>query len=289
MPANELGMMVANQLLGAGMGAINDKRQLAQQGALNQQQVAAQKDLMQANLRNQMALWDATNYSAQKQQMEKAGLNPALMYGMSGGGGATAAAGTGGSVSGGSAQQNPGEMAMALNLQLLRAQKENIEADTKNKQADATLKGGAQTENIKADTALKVLDQIVKDYTGKELKSQYENVDEPNRTLQQIANADELAQRSNTAKVLADLAAEGKLRDKNLAEIESIVISNSKSREETKNIQKQFDILEENLKGAKLDNIIKDLETKLQTETGIDSKSPAWLKILGRLFVQLTK
>ena len=36
-------------------------------------------------------MWDYTNYENQKKHLEAAGLNPALLYGMSGGGGATAA------------------------------------------------------------------------------------------------------------------------------------------------------------------------------------------------------
>ena len=36
-------------------------------------------------------LWNYTNYENQKKHLEEAGLNPALLYGTSGGGGATAA------------------------------------------------------------------------------------------------------------------------------------------------------------------------------------------------------
>ena len=36
-------------------------------------------------------MWNYTNYENQKKHLEAAGLNPALLYGMSGGGGATAA------------------------------------------------------------------------------------------------------------------------------------------------------------------------------------------------------
>ena len=64
--------------------------------------------------------------------------------------------------------------------------------------------------------------------------------------------------------------------------------SHDPQREEIRQIYKTMEIMEENLKGTKLDNVMKELEAKLQKETGIDRNSPAWLKILGRLFVGLT-
>ena len=50
----------------------------------------------------QMDMWNATNYPAQVEQLNKAGLNPALEYGMKGGGGVTTGSPTTG-VQGGAA------------------------------------------------------------------------------------------------------------------------------------------------------------------------------------------
>jgi len=291
-----LGMQAASGVIGAGMGIAlgnyNDKRQVKQQQRLQDIQIQGQRQMMDYSMQKQLQMWKATSYPAQLEMMKQAGINPALMYGMSGGGGTTTGSPSG-NVSGGTANQNPGEiqqsLGMAMQLQLLKAQKDNIEADTKLKETDATLKGGPQTENIKADTANKIADQIIKDYTGRETKDQYEQIKAPNREAEGRTYENELAAREGVAQTLRELWDNGKLYGKSLAEIETITLQNAKTRAETKNIQKTFDILEQNLKGASLDNVIKELETKLQTQTGIDSKSPTWLKILGRLFVELTK
>lgn len=294
----QLGIQTAGQAVGAGMGLIlgnlNDKRQLRQQEKLQELQIKGQKEMMDHSYTRQMNMWHDTNYSAQVDEMIKAGLNPGLMYGMSGGGGTTTG-NANANVSGGQAPSGGGEAAAfagmgmmnAANLKLMQAQEKVLESQANLNNVEAVKKGGVETENIKADTANKILDQVIKDFTGKELKSQFENVSEPNRPLSQIANADQLAAASDIASVVQRLMKEGKLYEKNIAEIEALVLQNSKTREETKNIQKQFDILEENLKGAKLENIMKELETRLQQQTGIDKNSPAWMKIIGRLFVQL--
>lgn len=287
----QLGMQTASQAIGAGMGMIlgeyNDKRQLRQQERLQKLQIEGQKEMSDYNLKRQMNMWEMTNYKAQVEQLKKAGLNPALMYGMSGGGGTTANASPG-NVSGASAPQGGGEIQQmigmglqnAAQLRLINAQAENIEADTKNKSAG--------TENIQADTENKILQKVITEFTGKEAKDTYEKIKSPNRSIEAKTYEDELAARQGVAGTIYDLWVSGQLEQKSMAEIEEILLRNAKTRQETKNIHRTIDLIEENIKGAKLDNIIKELESKLQTETGIDRNSPAWLKILGRLFVQLT-
>ena len=63
-----------------------------QQGANSaniKRQVEAQKQLTDYNMKKQLELWEATGYEAQKKQIEKAGLNPGILYGRSGAGGQT--------------------------------------------------------------------------------------------------------------------------------------------------------------------------------------------------------
>ena len=90
------------QVFGLAFGGINDRRQLRQQQKLQDQQIAGQKEMAEFNRQQAMQMWKDTNFSAQKEEMVKAGINPATMLGMSGGGGTTANVPTG-SVSGSSA------------------------------------------------------------------------------------------------------------------------------------------------------------------------------------------
>jgi len=110
--------------------------------------------------------------------LTSAGLNPGLMYGMGGAGGTTTGSGGGGMPSGGSAsdessRQQAGtqnQMAM-MQLALLGAQKENIEASTDKTKAE-TGKTGVDTEagkfdlGVKKDTRGAIVDNIV--YGAKE-------------------------------------------------------------------------------------------------------------------------
>lgn len=154
----DFGLQVGQQAIGAGMGLLlgkyNDKRQIEQQKKLNTLEMDAQRTMTNFNQQKQLEMWKATSYPGQKEQMQKAGLNPGLMYGMGGGGGQTANVETG-QVTGGHAPSGGGEMVamatQAAQLGLLRAQKENIEADTANKQADIPVKGATKT-NIEAST-----------------------------------------------------------------------------------------------------------------------------------------
>lgn len=272
-----------NGILGAIFGGINDRRQIKQQRRLNE----LQKEMTDWNMGKQLEMWEATGYGAQKEQMKRAGINPALMYGGTGAGGTTNVSTSSGSAATGHSGEIQAMLGMGMQRELLKAQKENIEADTANKQAQAAKTAGVDTENVKADTENKILAKVITDFTGREAKDTYEKVKSPNRSIEAKTMQDELEARQGVAGTIYELWKEGKLKDKSVAEIESILLSNSKSRAETANIYRQGQILEENLRGAKMDNVIKDLEMRLQKETGIDRNSPAWMKIIGRLFVEL--
>lgn len=291
----QLGMQAAGAAIGTGFGllqgSINDRRQRRQQEELQKLQIAGQKEMTDYQYQKMLQMWKDTNYSAQVSELNKAGLNPALMYGMSGGGGATVGGGGGGNVSGGNAPSGGGEMqamsAMGIQMAQTAAQTELLKEQAKNVAADTENKQGVERDNIKADTENKILQQVINTFAGKEAKDVYERVMSPNRSVQSETYLKEMEAKQGLAATIYDLWQSGKLEEKSISEIESIALSNSKSREETRKITKEIDILEENLKGVKLDNVIKDLESKLQTQTGIDKNSPTWMKILGRLFVGL--
>lgn len=143
-------------IAGGLFGLFGQGRRMRQQhqnqlGLMNQQ-YANQRQLNQQGHDLQLEMWNKTNYPAQMAMLKEAGLNPALLYGMSGGGGTTTGSQGGGSASGGQAGILDIGSALASaklgkELKLLEAQAENVEADTDKKDAE--------TENIGADTILK--------------------------------------------------------------------------------------------------------------------------------------
>lgn len=157
----QLGTQAAGGLLGAGMGLLleghNDRRQIRQQQKLTDMQSLANQQQALFNYEQQMKMWKETNYAAQMEQLKRAGLNPGLLYGISGGGGATTNAAQASGVNTGQAPSGGGEiigLAMQqMQLGLMSAQRANIEADTMNKQADTANKP-IQGKNIEANTLL---------------------------------------------------------------------------------------------------------------------------------------
>ncbi|AXH77767.1 MAG: DNA pilot protein [Microviridae sp.] len=156
----DLAQQTAGGVIGAGMGLLlgkyNDNRQIKQQQKLTDMQVKAQQGMIDYGKAADLKMWKDTNYKPQVEELEKAGLNPGLIYGMGGAGGATTG-GSGGGVSGGSAAAHSNEVMqmgqMGMQLQLMKAQKENIEADTQNKRTGAGYTGGALTEATNAGAA----------------------------------------------------------------------------------------------------------------------------------------
>ncbi len=97
---------------GAGSSALGgigrrrrEERQVGYQHDMMAAQYAQQRKLNEQGQELGMKTWNETNYGAQMGHMKEAGLNPALMYGMSGGGGTTGGSPSGGSGASGSAPQ----------------------------------------------------------------------------------------------------------------------------------------------------------------------------------------
>lgn len=154
---------VLDTALGIALSKYNDKRQIKQQEKLTAIQAKANKEAAQHSKNLQMEMWHDTNYSAQMEEIKKAGLNPALIYGMSGNGGTTGSA-IEGAVSGGTAAGHTGEvlgmMSQKLQLQMTEAQIKLIEAQADKTKAETVNvpKTGqqldAQTNNIISQTEL---------------------------------------------------------------------------------------------------------------------------------------
>lgn len=116
--------------------------------ALMNQQYTNQRQLNKQGHELQMDMWNKTNYPAQMAMMREAGLNPALMYGMSGGGGTTTGSQGGGSASGG--QAGVLDIGSALAAAKLGAEIENIKAQT-NKTKEETKTETGSLENMLAE------------------------------------------------------------------------------------------------------------------------------------------
>ena len=133
-------------------GIDRKQEQIDQQRKLQELQIQGNKNMLDYSSMKQREMWDYTNYSNQRKHMEEAGLNPAMMYGMSGGGGTTVG-NPSGSVNGGTAstdsQLRANEIAsqgMALQLAKLQseikvnesiANKNNAESQTTNESRPA--------------------------------------------------------------------------------------------------------------------------------------------------------
>lgn len=131
-------------MIGDALGLNNDRKRL-------RRQVSASKELADYNKKLAIDTWNETNVGAQTQHMRDAGLGIGLMYGGSGGSGTATSAPASVSAPNGGSEATTG-MAMALNNQLVKAQKENIEADTEKKKVETAKTGGVDTENVTANT-----------------------------------------------------------------------------------------------------------------------------------------
>lgn len=143
--------MPLDAALGIGMGIVsgrlNDSRQIRQQELLNKLE-RKQMDYAQGL---QMKTWNETNYEAQVAHLKKAGLNPGLLYGMGGAGGATTGnTSSGAAKAAGATNEQQGIMELGLQNQLLKAQKEVMESQADKNRAEADATRGVVTEEGKA-------------------------------------------------------------------------------------------------------------------------------------------
>lgn len=93
-------------------------------------------------------MWDYTNYENQIKHLEAAGLNPALLYGQSGGGGSAAGGGTAAGVG----LPSSTGVGMAIQWETMEANKELAKAQAAKTNAEAAKLMTTDTENVKSDT-----------------------------------------------------------------------------------------------------------------------------------------
>lgn len=139
------------------------RKQLEQQGKLSELQLQMESRLMDIQNQKQFEMWQKTGPTGYKAELLKAGLNPALMYGMSGGGGQSMGAGMPNATGGVAPDPNTrGAAVMQIGLQgaLLKAQIDNINAQTKNLN-QSTAKSWQETHAIEMENLLNEIAQNV--------------------------------------------------------------------------------------------------------------------------------
>lgn len=272
-----LGQQAAGQAAGnfinEGMGLLfagpKRKAQLKTAKGLQELQIKGNKELTDYNMAKQLEMWKNTSYPAQMEMMKQAGLNPALMYGMGGGGGQTAQVAQG-SVGGQGAETpkastgNEGMGLMIGQMGLLKAQKENIEADTKQKLANIP----------KTETETKSLLQ------GIENQKAVETLTHLQAELQRVQNSiarqtivDAMQQIETTAK-------------KSIEELRTLKLQNNLSEEQ---FNDKVKLLREQVISVALNNLLTKAQTeKTQSDTQVNTAQIAkWAEEISQGWEQL--
>ena len=160
----------SNGLAAAGVGAVGGLLGMIGQGKRAKKQHNRQKELMGIQLGNQQELnkqgqelqmktWRDTGYEAQMKMMKDAGLNPGLMYGMSGGGGQTTGSQGGGSAQGGNSHA-PMDIGASVQAGLMLAQASKLKAETKEIEGRTGLQEN-QKSKLNAET-VKLTEESIK-------------------------------------------------------------------------------------------------------------------------------
>lgn len=295
----------AGGIVQAGIGLAleqhNDRRQINQQKKLQDLQMQGQREMADYNYNNQLKMWDATNYKAQVEQMKKAGLNPALMYGEGGGGGATTNAAQGQGPSMASAPQGGGEIAMGLErgmqMQMMQAQIELAKSQANKNNVEATKTGGVDTqkveteiqslnagiENTQADTKMKkVQEKLMQVDLGYEKATYDDRIDYITQQARQMTglatqalvqgNLDSDARNTRLKTIKAEYVAQLLTNAKITAETDGIYQSIAESKEKVMVMMQQYRAIAQDLM-LKWDSLKNDNERKemLRTQLGYDT------------------
>lgn len=216
-------------------------------------QFGNQQKLNEQGRRIQMQMWKDTNYPAQIKMLEEAGLNPGLLYGMGGAGGATT-----GSQGGGSASANqshaPMDIGAIAQVGLMKSQKEVNESIAKKNDAEANKISGVDTDEGRSRISLNAKQQELWDKNMAEIQSNIE------KNAQDILKSKSDVEVNDTIKTLNNSIKD--LNDKNKL----------KAIKETKLIQEDLDWMKENGLNRN-DSMIGKTIKYLSNETGYETKT----------------
>lgn len=234
-----------------GYNQLQANRQYGQQARLTELQAEKNKDLfsftLDRNLQAQKELFEYTNYSKQVEELEKAGLNPGLLYAKGGPGGTTAAATGQANLSGATAANETERKKIdienaifGIQLSKAAAEIEKTKAEAELNKANAEYIRGAKTE----ETEQSILN-ILQDTKNKEAQNTGIILDNRMKELQNMV-------KENT--VLEDIKQITYNAEKAYNEL-NILINNKEISDATKrSIIKTYQL--------QVENLIKDLLVK---------------------------
>lgn len=241
---NELGMKIIGGIgsaLGGIFGDIKGKE-------MQEQQFSNQKELMglqhqyneksaDAAQKRAYQMWEQTNYAAQVEQMKKANLNPALMYGQAGSGGGTVS----GAQGQGTSQPTDRSIEMRLKGQEMGLQLANLASQIKLNESQANKNNAEANKTAGVDTEL--------------AKTSIENL------ISQTKN-----EKDRNALIWADKRFKEAAADMQEASAKLASGQNAKIGYEINQIKKSLDKMDLDMKGINLDNELKRrvMESKVQ-------------------------
>lgn len=148
------------------------------------------------------SMWDYTNYENQRKHIEAAGLNPALMYGNGGGGGATSQGGNADGVSMGQTDA----IAMGIQLRQMESQTALNLAQSEKVEAEAEKIKAEETKTEEETTLTKIL-QGLKTNEADKVFREVQGIIQDNRKKLAEANVAEATQETQIQKLEKDLEA----------------------------------------------------------------------------------
>ena len=227
----ELGMAIgtaAGSIFGSLMGNKMQQDQFGNQLTLMKKQHEYNEDSANAAQARAYEMWEKTNYAAQIEQMKKAILSPALMYGQAGAGGGTVS----GAQGQGTSQPTDRSVEMKLRGQEMGLQLANLASQIKLDESQANKNNADANKTKGVDTEL--------------VKSSIENL------IAQTKN-----EKDRNALIWADKRFKEAAADMQEASAKLASGQNEKIGYEIKLIEKSLDKMKADMNGIELDNELK--------------------------------
>ena len=237
MDTKNIGMGIASGFLGGLFGMNSQEQQMENQEYLMGLQHKYNEQSAEAAQKRAYEMWEKTNYAAQIEQMKKANLSPALMYGQAGAGGGTVS----GAQGQGTSQPTDRSIEMKLKGQEMGLQLANLASQIKLNESQANKNNAEANKTAGVDTEL--------------AKTSIENL------ISQTKN-----EKDRNALIWADKRFKEAAADMQEASAKLASGQNAKIGYEIEQIKKSLDKMELDMNGIELDNELKRrvMESKVQ-------------------------